>query len=445
MYTTLRPYATAGVAMLGASAIAIAPVVVTPTLPDLKVVSTGVQLNAAIDPLTPLLELFNSSEVNVAALVDAWLEAPAPILQQIIANQIGYLGQLPDIGAILAQMGTNLVAGLRSPFAEDPSTLEPLHASIYELIVDGIPGAIEPAPPQLVPLLEFTTTYLSGVLVGLAGLVMNPVLALGGGIHSVFQSLIGEDADLGAAINTLINIPTAMADAFLNGGQSMVVTPLLTALGLELPIPGMEVELNFGGLLSPGGSMFNSLNLVFGPGDELPGQGAGLIGSLVALSKVIAKAIGWDGEGNPLAPPLTPQSTLREATDTSLASVSTVTLETGTAAVVDAAEDAESASGGSAPESSTAPAVSEDQDGEGVAEEDDTAAYDEAVKDEVETVEEEVEEVAEEAEEVEEAEVADTDVETETETETEKTEAEKTEKTEAEKTETESGTDAGAE
>ena len=113
MYTTLRPYATAGVAMLGASAIAIAPVVVSPVLPDIRVASPAVHLSAAIDPLTPLLDLFNKSEVNVAGLVAAWLEAPAPVLQQVIANQIGYLGQLPDIGVILEQMGANLVAALQ--------------------------------------------------------------------------------------------------------------------------------------------------------------------------------------------------------------------------------------------------------------------------------------------------------------------------------------------
>lgn len=378
MYTTLRPCATAGVAVLGASAIAIAPVVVTPSLPDLKMVSAAVTLNAAIDPLTPLLELFNSSEVNVAALVGEWLEAPAPVLQQLIANQIGYLGQLPDIGAILEQMGTNLVAGLRSPFAEDLSSLGPLHQGIYELIVDGIPGAIEPAPPQLVPLLEFTTTYLSGVLVGLAGLVMNPVLALGAGVGTVVQNLFGGQADLAAAVDALINIPTAMVDAFLNRGQSMVVTPLLTALGLDLPIPGMEVELTFGGLLSPGGSMFNSLNLIFGPGDELAGQGAGLIGSLIAMSKAIAEAIGWDGEGNPLDPPLNSEPALREATDTSFSSMATVTLETGTVAAADG-----TSSDAAAPESSAAPVISDDLDDVADTAEDTAAEEDTAVEDTV--------------------------------------------------------------
>ncbi|PQE00707.1 hypothetical protein CYL16_08130 [Mycobacterium sp. EPG1] len=355
MYTTLRPYATAGIALLGASAIAVAPVVATPQLTDVRVAAPGVALSAAIDPLTPLLDLFNTSETNFAGLVNAWLEAPAPVLQQIIANQISYVGQLPDIGAILEQMGANVVAAAQAPFAEDVSSMAEMHQVIYDMILNGIPGAIEPAPPQLVPLLKFTTTYLSGALVGLAGLVMNPVLALGGGIHSVFASLTGENPDIAAAINTLINIPTAMVDAFLNGGQTMNVTPLLTALGMELPIPGMEVDLAFGGLLSAGGSMFNSLNLVFGPGDVVPGQGAGFIGSLIALTKVIAQAIGWDGQGNPLAPPLN-TSTLRQAADTSLIAGDTVTLPV----AADVVEEA--APGGQGPEFSTQPVVSVEEE-----------------------------------------------------------------------------------
>ncbi|MGE2729825.1 outer membrane porin GjpA [Mycolicibacterium vaccae] len=369
MYTALRPYATAGVAMLGASAMAIAPVVVTPALPDLKLAAPAVQLSAAIDPLTPVLDLFNKSEVNVANLVGSWLEAPAPVLQQIIANQIRYLGELPDIGVILNQMGANVMAGLAAPFAEDLSSMGDMHAAVYDMIVNGIPGAIEPAPPHLVPVLKFTTTYLSGMLVGLAGLVMNPVLALGSSIHSVFQNLGGEDADIKAALNTLINIPTAMVDAFLNGGQTMNVTPLLTMLGMNLPVPGMEVDLAFGGLLSAGGSMFNSLNLVFNreTGDVVAGSGAGFIGSLIGLTKAIAKAIGWDGQGNPLAPPLNaPEPALRDAADASVVAASrTVTLDTTDGLATETPAAGESAADSEGPEGDAAPAVSETEPTEG--------------------------------------------------------------------------------
>lgn len=329
MYSNLRPRATAGVALLSASVLAITPVMASRTLPEIELANPAVALTAAIDPLTPVLELFNNAEINFANLVAAWLEAPAPVLQQVIANQIGYLGQLPDIGGIVEQMRANLVAAIQTPFATDLSTLDEMQAVIYDMFVNGIPGVIEPGvPPALVPLVELTTTYLSGALVGLAGLVLNPVLALGGSADALIENLTSATPDLVAALNTLINIPTAMVDAFLNGGQTINVTPLMTAMGMTFPIPGMEVELNLGGLLSPAGSMFGAFNIVFGPGDVSYGQGTGFIGSMIALTKTIAQAIGWDGQGNPLAPPVTtPPSALRSAADISLVTSQTVALD----------------------------------------------------------------------------------------------------------------------
>ncbi|MCV7061776.1 hypothetical protein H7I76_17635, partial [Mycolicibacterium vaccae] len=60
--------------------------------------------------------------------------------------------------------------------------------------------------------------------------VMEPGAGLGREYPLGLPELGGENADFAAALNTLINIPTTMVDAFLNGGQTMMVTPLLTAL-----------------------------------------------------------------------------------------------------------------------------------------------------------------------------------------------------------------------
>ena len=134
----LRPYATAGVALVGASVIAIAPV--APPLPDVYVANPAVQLSAAVDPITPWLNVFNDSVINFAGLADAWLEAPSPVLQQVIANQIGYLGELPDFEAIFGQMLTNLGNGVAAPFATDTSTLDPLHSLAFIFLKRGSPG-----------------------------------------------------------------------------------------------------------------------------------------------------------------------------------------------------------------------------------------------------------------------------------------------------------------
>lgn len=315
MQVAARSYLAAGVALVGAGAIAVSPV--SPPVPDVVAASPAVALSASIDPITPWLNVFNTAEVNFANLVDKWLEAPAPVLQQVIANQIGYLSQLPDFPAIVEEIAANAEAAIKAPFAVDLTTMDELHATIYDLLLNGLPPIIDPVvPADLAPLVQFSTTYLSGVLLGLVGPVINPALALGGSLNAVFENLTGEAPDLEAALNTLLNTPAAMADAFLNGGQSIDITPLLNAVGLESPIPGLNfsADLVFGGLLSPGGSIFNALTIDLGDGSGPTGVGPGAIGSLIGLTQQIAKALGWDGTGNPLAPPLsTPQETLREA------------------------------------------------------------------------------------------------------------------------------------
>ncbi|WP_243858266.1 outer membrane porin GjpA [Mycobacterium sp. DL440] len=343
----LRPFATASIALVGATAIAMTPVAALTAPPDIKVANPAVQLSAAIDPITPWLEVFNNAEVNLANLADAWLTAPAPVLQQVIANQIGYLSQLPDFPAIIGQMATNLEAAVKAPFAIDLSTLESTnrllsHRSLFTIL--QALGDESPIPAALQPLIDFSTTYTSGILLGLVGPVISPVLALAASVSAIAENLGGETPDFQAAVSTLINTPAAMADAFLNGGQSLDLTPVLDALGLDLdPGPGTDVTnvgITFGGLLSPGGSIFNALDFDITIANvikvNIPGQGPGAIGSLIGLGQAVAKAIGWDGTGNPLAPPLktpetssaeTPTAALAQANDIAPRASRTVTLD----------------------------------------------------------------------------------------------------------------------
>lgn len=314
--------------MLTASAIAIAPIVVTPTVPELQL-GPPVALSATVNPITNWLEVFNESEVNFAGLANNWLQAPAPIVQQVIANQLSHLTQLPDFRAIFEEMFANAQAALAAPFATDLSTLDELKQTVYDLMLNGFPPVIAPyVPPALVPLVNFTTTYLSGALLGLVGLAANPMLALGSGLHGVVSSLVDGTPDLAEAINRLINIPANVVGAFLNGGQSIDISALLPLVG-PLPIEGLRAQLVFGGLLSPAGSMFDAITMILSdtPGDVLPGNPSGLIGSLIAVSKLIAKALGWSGVGNPLAPQPAAAAVQSAVADTSLLEARTVTLD----------------------------------------------------------------------------------------------------------------------
>ncbi|MEN4400506.1 outer membrane porin GjpA [Mycolicibacterium senegalense] len=296
MQTKLRPHATAGIALVGASLIALTPVTAPST--DVRVASPPVNLSAAIDPITPWQNVFDKAKVNFEALNTLWTTTPAPVLQQVIVNQMGYLNQLPDFETIFAEMQANLDAAMKAATAKDLATLNALQRLAFQLLPSQIPGGL---PPEAKPIVDFLTSYLSGALIGLVGPVVGPALVVGYGIQAIAENLTSEAPDPEAALNTLLNMPAAMSDAFLNGGQKLDFTPLLTALDVAMPA-NTTIGITFGGVLSPGGSLFKSLNMGLG-GFKIAGTGVGTIGSLMGMSKVIAKAIGWDGTGNPLDPP----------------------------------------------------------------------------------------------------------------------------------------------
>ncbi|KUI37267.1 outer membrane porin GjpA [Mycobacterium sp. GA-2829] len=303
MELRLRPYAAAGVAVVGASAIALAPV--APPLPDdIRIANPAVSLSATIDPLTPWEQLLEDAADNAAGLVDFWAEAPFPVLQQILANQVTYFEELPDFELIAGQIVENFEAAAEAPFVRDPYTLSLAHQQFYSVLLNGIPFPpynIDPIlPANLKPLVDFTTSYTTGILLGLVGPVVAPVLALAANVSAIVENLTSDEPDLEAAINTLINTPARMVNAFLNGGETLDLTPLIKALPVDAELLD-SVGITFGGLLSPGGSLFNALDVRGGGGLlNVAGQGPGAIGSFIGLTQTIAKALGWDGTGNPL-------------------------------------------------------------------------------------------------------------------------------------------------
>ena len=305
MFANSRPLVSAGVAIVGASAIAISPVAAPPS----AVWAEAVSLSAAT---TDWADVFSRASDNATALFDSWRAAPAPILQQILANQAQYLTELPDVAGIIAQIQTNFQAALNAPLAPDPSTLDTTHRTFYELLpaVEQLPGipdllqlSISPTGKQL---LAFSTTALSGVLLGMAGPVLGPLLVLASSFESIRNDLSAPTPDMTSAMSTLAGIPAAMTDAFLNGGQHVDVTALAKefgpAIGVSFP-DGVEVGIALGGLLSPGGSIFNALDFAY-DNDLLgvlhihvplaTGTPVGPIGAMMEFARTIAKAIGAD-------------------------------------------------------------------------------------------------------------------------------------------------------
>ena len=291
MHISQRSHLTAAVAVFGAAAIAIGPVqpVTTNPAPILGAASTqAVDLVAAFDPITPWVQTIQAATTNLSSLFAAWSAKPFPVVGQIGANLGAYFSELPDIGTILGQVGANVNKALSAPVAADINTLDLTHLTAYGLL------------SQLLrfPQLDFTTSSASGLFMGLIGPIIGPALALSRSITSAVAAV--QSADWIGALNEVINIPAAMTNAFLNGGQTIDLTPLVAPL-IPAPSTLTSAGIAVGGLLSTGSSLFNALGLdalaVVDP--FLPavpvyigaGPGPGIMGSMIAMTKAIAGSI----------------------------------------------------------------------------------------------------------------------------------------------------------
>ena len=292
MHVSTRSYLTAGIAALSVGAMSFAPIQplshAPATSPELT--KAAVQLASSIDPITPWINILQTTGANLTGLIDTYSNFPLPILQTALNNVGTYVSEIPNFSLILSQIGANIINGTKAPFSADIDTLDEAHASIYALLpqVADVPQG----------LLDWTTSPSSGLLMSFIGPVLAPVVALGDSFRSIFASLSG--SDFIGALNTLINIPAAMVNAFLNGGPNLnvdgVIGPLLPA-GSTL----RSANIVLGGLFSQGASLLNAFaldadvkafpNPVPAIPIVFPGTPAGILGTAIAWNNAVAQAI----------------------------------------------------------------------------------------------------------------------------------------------------------
>ncbi len=327
---TARSYLTAGVAALGAGAIVLAPIQPLPEgsafSPALRT-SLAIDLAASIDPITPWVDTFQTAAQNIERLIAAGTATPLPIITQVIANFGTYLAELPDIGGIVNQVVGNIGNALGAPFAvptscSDQATQGPCESISTATVVADVPiignltqqlvFALLPAllPTEqyesLKPVIDFTTSPISGVLLGAIGPVVAPVVSVVNSVGAIVDALGASDFE--GAINELINIPANAVNAFLNGGPFLDLAPVLSIVGVTLPDSISTLGFNMPGLLSTGISpatpdvpgpvgevMFDGLgftaDLGFGAPIVNPGLSVGPIASLIGMNDKIAEAI----------------------------------------------------------------------------------------------------------------------------------------------------------
>ena len=94
-----RAYLTAGIAAVGAGAIALSPVqpatgYAAPVEHRIIADPGNLLLTSSFDPITPWVDTITNSIDNIGALIGFAFEKPFPILQTVIANIGTYFGEL---------------------------------------------------------------------------------------------------------------------------------------------------------------------------------------------------------------------------------------------------------------------------------------------------------------------------------------------------------------
>lgn len=238
----------------------------------------------AFDPISPWVKTLAGALGNVQNIAKGALEAPFPVLQQVLVNHFGPAGYAAQLAASLHDIGGAQIdfltgSGVGSLQGSLSSAFDSIAGGKFGdglfflteagLIVVSAPFAIGQALGQ-VPVAVAGEIVAGGAALNgslfesverpLLHLPVGQVLVLGNSLQGVYDGVSGGDA--AAALNALVNIPANLTGAFLNGEHTIL-----------------------NGLL----------------GSENPPTNPGLLpGLLVLLPRGIAEAIGWNGAGAPL-------------------------------------------------------------------------------------------------------------------------------------------------
>ncbi len=96
--------------MAGATVIAVAPVLMTPSerdVPAIRISSAAVELTAAVNPITAWVDVVGTALRNTSALGGDVLSDPLPVLRQVLSNQGG------NVQTVLGAAGDTIQAAVK--------------------------------------------------------------------------------------------------------------------------------------------------------------------------------------------------------------------------------------------------------------------------------------------------------------------------------------------
>lgn len=189
MQSAMRPYVTAGVALVGASVIAVTPIAAHPNLSPMHM--PQVQLTASIDnPINVFKPVVEDAGAWLNETVHTVLANPLPILRQIIDNQLYTARQVLDAAKSAGSALGQLAAGL-------PATLKAVGA---QLATGDVNGAID--------------------------------ALITAGLQPILNLLSGPWQALEPALERPFKVAQALIPALYDAGLSMLVGVVISTVGI---------------------------------------------------------------------------------------------------------------------------------------------------------------------------------------------------------------------
>ncbi|TXH20473.1 MAG: hypothetical protein E6R06_22055 [Mycobacterium sp.] len=249
MHTAARPFASVGVSLAGAAAIAVAPVM-APTVStqihhmEAQLERAAVHLTAAVNPFEAYAQAFNNTVASLQTIVStAQTNGPTPILTAALNNQLAALQDLLKLVSSPGSVKVDPSPQPAVPFASAPPLLNALGSTLGQIgtnLTTAVPPLLAAAVNDLAKgNVEDATNQL--LLVGLNALIPLTNL-LGPGINSIAYPLQG----LVSAIDKLGPLGVIAANPLQNAVN--VLNTLNQGFGGLQPSNALVIV---GGLLGP--------------------------------------------------------------------------------------------------------------------------------------------------------------------------------------------------
>ncbi|VEG58190.1 Uncharacterised protein [Mycolicibacterium aurum] len=206
MRAGMRPYVTAGVALVGAGLVAVTPI--APLAADTPAAHSAVQLAAVPSPLQLYPQVVLRSIANAEALVQQYLADPFPIIGKTLENQ--------------AVAFADAVAALQSGRVDD------FFAAAADIVLQ--PGASAGAALVHLGAILSQPFALEGFFITAISPVLSGLVATGQAIGEVVDALTS--LDLVGTVNAVLNIPARIIDGVLNGVPG-------ASFGIFADLPGL--------------------------------------------------------------------------------------------------------------------------------------------------------------------------------------------------------------